>query len=206
MISGIELFGRHGAESVSTRALAEAAGVQMSAITYHFGNKEGLYRAVASYIAGEMAKQIEPALAAAGQLCGSEGGVTAARQAILSILDRLVTALMPDHMAPVARFVVREQMSPTPAFALLYGGVMERMLERISQLVNIVAGGGLDPVDARLRTIALIGQILVFRYARATVLAATGWEEVGPRQTAEVRQVILSHAEAQLAALQGSRS
>lgn len=37
------MFARHGLNGVSVRALASAAGVNLSMISYHFGGKEGLY-------------------------------------------------------------------------------------------------------------------------------------------------------------------
>jgi AcrR family transcriptional regulator len=38
-----DLFGRHGFDGVGMRALADAAGVNLGAATYHFGSKEALY-------------------------------------------------------------------------------------------------------------------------------------------------------------------
>jgi len=42
-ISAGKLFAEFGYEAVSTRAIAEKAGVKLSAIHYHFGTKENLY-------------------------------------------------------------------------------------------------------------------------------------------------------------------
>lgn len=55
LAAGLALFGRHGYDGVTTRMLAAAARVNQSAIPYHFGGKEGVYRAVAEFIAAEMA-------------------------------------------------------------------------------------------------------------------------------------------------------
>jgi len=44
--SGLRLFARQGFAKTSTRELAEAAGVNIAAISYYFGDKAGLYRAV----------------------------------------------------------------------------------------------------------------------------------------------------------------
>lgn len=44
-----ELFAQHGIEGVSTRMIAEAADVKLSAIHYHFGTKDSLYVAALSY-------------------------------------------------------------------------------------------------------------------------------------------------------------
>jgi AcrR family transcriptional regulator len=44
--AGLELFSQRGMDNVSVRELAEAAGVNHSLLFRHFGNKEGLIRAV----------------------------------------------------------------------------------------------------------------------------------------------------------------
>ena len=41
-----ELFAENGIDGVTTRALAERAGVNMAAVNYHFGNKDNLTHAV----------------------------------------------------------------------------------------------------------------------------------------------------------------
>ncbi|MCX7227577.1 MAG: TetR family transcriptional regulator [Burkholderiales bacterium] len=44
--AGLKLFAEHGFEKTSVRALAQEAQVNLGAISYYFGDKEGLYRAV----------------------------------------------------------------------------------------------------------------------------------------------------------------
>ncbi len=43
IISAGKLFAEHGFSAVSTRMIADSAGVQLSAIHYHFGGKDQLY-------------------------------------------------------------------------------------------------------------------------------------------------------------------
>ena len=45
-IAAEPLFARYGFDGVSVRAIAAAAEVQIGLINYHFGSKEGLYRAL----------------------------------------------------------------------------------------------------------------------------------------------------------------
>ena len=44
--AGLRLFAQQGYAKTSTRELAEAAGVNIASISYYFGDKAGLYRAV----------------------------------------------------------------------------------------------------------------------------------------------------------------
>jgi AcrR family transcriptional regulator len=46
LAAGLQLFAQQGFAKTSTRELAEAASVNVAAISYYFGDKAGLYRAV----------------------------------------------------------------------------------------------------------------------------------------------------------------
>lgn len=43
--SALELFALQGYDATSTRQIAQKSGANLSAISYHFGSKEGLYKA-----------------------------------------------------------------------------------------------------------------------------------------------------------------
>jgi TetR/AcrR family transcriptional regulator, regulator of cefoperazone and chloramphenicol sensitivity len=198
----IEQFGRQGLDAVGTRAIADAAGVQMSAITYHFGGKEGLYLACARHIVAQISERVDRILAFAGSKSTDTGDVGGARAAILAIMGGLATVMMRDEIAPLARFVVREQMNPSPAFDILYEGYMCRMLDQMGRLLQRVAGGTLSNEELRVRSVALMGQALVLRFGRAALMRATGWKAVGEQETMAARSAVLAHCEAVLNSLQ----
>lgn len=198
----IEQFGHNGMSAVGTRAIADAAGMQMSAITYHFGGKQGLYRACAEHIAARLSDYLAPVLTLAEAREAESGGAAGARAALLALLGGMATVMMRDEIAPISRFVVREQMSPTPAFDIIYDGAMRRVVEHMGVLVQRVAGGALSTEELRVRSIALLGQVFVFRFARAALLRATGWEIIGVYEIEAVRQAVLAHSAAILAALE----
>ncbi|MDH4391468.1 MAG: CerR family C-terminal domain-containing protein [Aquabacterium sp.] len=56
--AGLRLFAHQGFTATSTRELAQAAGVNVAAISYYFGDKAGLYRAVFFEPLGEIADDI----------------------------------------------------------------------------------------------------------------------------------------------------
>lgn len=55
---GRDLFSRGGFEGTSIRALTQAAGVNLGAVTYHFQSKKGLYSAVLEQVLGPVREGI----------------------------------------------------------------------------------------------------------------------------------------------------
>jgi AcrR family transcriptional regulator len=192
----IDHFGRLGLEGASTRAIARDAETLMSSITYHFGGKEGLYLAAADHIAAFMHQQIGPTLEQAALLCGDDGSIADARAAIHAMISGMLEVMLRDETEAMARFIVREQADPTQAFDRIYQGIMGRVLDRLSALMVRVSGERLNAADARLRAITLVGQVLVFRVARATVMVGMGWTRVAGGQAATIQRAIAANLNA----------
>ena len=191
--TAIDQFGRKGIDAASTRAIATAAGTTMSSITYHYGSKQGLYLAAARHIADQMGERMAPALEARSHEAEAPG---AALTELLTILDRFVEMMVHPESAAWARFIVREQMDPTEAFDVLYSGVMGRLVDRLSALIVRISGGRCNAAEARLKTLALVGQALVFRVARATLLRVTGWTDVDTDGAEAIRRIVRAHTSA----------
>ena len=196
--AAIEQFGRYGLDGASTRAIAAAAATPMSQITYHFGGKEGLYVAAARHIAREFAARIGGTTSA-----WHRPKETAADPAaeIVALLDRYTQVLLSPESASWAPFIMREQMNPTQAFEILYSDAMGRLIDRAAAWIADVSHGRCNRIEARVRIIAIIGQALVFRLGRSTVLRATGWDDLGNREAAAIRKVVRKHTAAVLADL-----
>ena len=198
----VEHFGRSGLEGASTRAIARDAGTPMSSITYHFGGKDGLYLAAADHIAAYMQARIAPIVAHAAQLSGDAGDGVSARAAVHAVISGMTKVMLHDETAAISRFIVREQADPTEAFTRIYEGVMGRMLEQLSGLLTRVSGGRLNGAEARVRAMTLVGQVLVFRVARATVMTGMGWTRIDADETALIARAIAANLDAILDRLQ----
>ncbi len=75
LMAGLRLFAQQGYSKTSTRELAEAAQVNVAAISYYFGDKAGLYRAVFLEPMGgspesDLARYSHPQLSLAQALAG----------------------------------------------------------------------------------------------------------------------------------------
>jgi len=193
--AAIAVFGRHGFDGASTRMLASAAGVNLQAIPYHFGGKEGLYLAAADHIGmkieahvGPTAMKIRARLAA--QPSGTPLPADEVRPLLAEMLETAARLMVGEESAAFARFIVSEQMEPTAAFERLYGKVMSPLLETARQLVGALIGANPESETVRLRTIATLGQILVLRVAHAAVMRQLRWTSVGADEFAAIKAMI----------------
>ncbi len=200
----VDQFGQKGIEGASTRTIAAAAGTMMSSITYHYGNKQGLYLAAARHVANQMCKYIAPALGASDNPASNDGA-DGASTAVLVLVDHFAEMMMRPESSTWARFIVREQMEPTEAFDILYAGVMGQVVDRLSGLLVTVGQGRCSVAEARLKTLAILGQALVFRVARATVLRASDWTDIDADGAAAIRRLIRIHTSAILTSIRGGR-
>jgi len=190
--TALDVFGLYGYEGASTRLLAKGAGVNLSAIPYYFGGKEGLYRAVAEYVALQIAERQTPvALKARAFLEDPSLTKQNALQLLLEILDTFAaTVIGADDADRWARFVMREQMDPSPAFDILYEGAMKPMHTVCSALVARLLDQPADDPNTLIRTTAIIGQVLVFRSARGLVLKRFGWKRFTDERVKMIQGVI----------------
>ena len=196
--AAIDHFGQKGLEGASTRAIAAAAGTTMSSITYHYGGKEGLYLAAVRHIASQIGEHLDPALLASKHLTAQDSGPEAASRTVLSIIDHFLEIIVRPESEAWARLIVREQMEPTVAFDILYGGVIGRAVDHLSALLVQIGEGRWDGTEARLKALAIIGQALIFRVGRATLLKAAGWTDVDAEGAAAIRRVVLTQTRAVL--------
>jgi TetR/AcrR family transcriptional regulator len=63
---GRRLFAEHGYEGTSVRQLTAEAGVNLGAVTYHFGSKRELYDAVVGAVMSPLAERLESVVSAGG--------------------------------------------------------------------------------------------------------------------------------------------
>ena len=188
--AGVQVFGDNSLASATTREIAQLAGQNISAIAYYFGNKEGLYFAVAHHICDTLVERLGPLLdEIEAQL--SQG--THEPEVCLHMFGRLIGASLSTHqeMLTVTSIVVKEQMHPTKAFDILYEGCLERLHQVGARLIEAYTGETPGQQETVLRFHALLGQSLAFRFARETIVRRAGWSDIGPEQVALIERVVI---------------
>ena len=189
--AAIDVFGRHGFDPATTRMIAKAANVNIAAIPYYFGGKGGLYQAVIDHIVGQIKYQADGLLEqASGATFAGDAGRQQARELMQAVLERFINfSVGSEQGLRFARIILREQMFPSPAYDTIFDGFLRPVLNTLSTLI-MGASGESDARQATFRAMTLMGQVLIFRVARETIVRGLDLEGYSPAELEEIRSVI----------------
>jgi AcrR family transcriptional regulator len=186
--AAIGSFGQKGFDGASIRDIADAAQVNIAGIAYHFGGKEQLYRACLQHITETIRSGLgETAAAASAESMSASQARQALKDRLLAMAEFILAT---PNAASFVRIVVREQMDPSPAFNILYAEFMEPVHRRLCALWSRITGDEAEGEATKLAVFSLLGQILVFRIARAGALKRMGWRDIGPRELSALKERI----------------
>lgn len=201
----LDLFGRKGYDATSTRDIAGAAGVNIAGIAYHFGGKAGLHKACGELVASFLAERLSALSvgdpAADAGLAPDEAA--ALFEASITGLARFMLA-RPEAEA-IARFMVREQMDPTPTFEILYHGLIRPRHERLCRLWARATGEEPESEAVIIAVSALFGQVMFFRVGRATALRRLGWSDIDGDNVEKIVEAVRESTRATLASRRAGR-
>jgi AcrR family transcriptional regulator len=192
------MFAAEGFDSASTRAIAEQAGVNLPAIQYYFGSKEGLYRAAIAHIGEQAAQAIAP-VAARVQTALDNG--TPGRAQLIDLLCEMVDALVSlflDDTLPGREsrslFVSRVEIEHSAALEPLNEIMRQKLLAPTSALVGRLVDRPADDEQVALRTLMILGQAKIF--CSRSVVRALGWETIGECRVDAVKTLVQQHTRA----------
>ncbi len=189
--AGVEIFGTYGFEGATTRMLAAEAGVNLAAIPYYYGGKEGLYHAVVAQIARRAGDHLLPAVdGIRSAVDGEAPGRDEVLDRLAALLGTFIQLTHGDEARRWGRIIIREQMQPTGAFDVLYEHLIRPVHSACSAAVGRLTGRPEDADETVIRTHAVMGQVLVFLSARETILRRLGRDALGPADAEEIRGII----------------
>ncbi|OKB67347.1 transcriptional regulator [Serratia marcescens] len=181
--AGLSLFSKQGLEGVRTRQLAEAAGVNQSAIPYHFGGKEGVYLAVLEHVATGIVQRLAlPRRPAADQPPSA---------ALQALMQDFVTALLGSETSAASSLLLaREQLQPSADFDALHTRLFSPLHHAVSELVTAIRGDQPELKENILRAHAILGQALAFAVAREALLRRLGANALQPQEIAQIAELV----------------
>ena len=189
------IFADRGYRAATIREICIAAGANVAAVNYHFGDKLGLYTEVVRQSA--RLAEFQAAQTALDQAAAPEEVL---RAVIRARLHSLFRGDRPDWNF---RIMAHELAQPTPALRRLMNRVGQPVFHRLLGLIGGMIGLPAEDESTCLCAISLLGQIMV--YALASPLVTAIWPEFEP--TPEQVERIADHiADFSLSYLQNFRS
>lgn len=163
--AAIAAFADAGYDGASTHAIAKVAGLQQSLIVYHFGGKEGLWRAAVDTVW----QRIDEALNAALPNDPQQLNVRWVRKGIQSYIQAV--ARHPEYL----RILLREMAQPGPRLDWLVEHHTRRHSQRGMAFLEAMQRAGLVPrVPLVNLTYSIFGAIAIVIAGAPEVERATG--------------------------------
>ncbi len=194
--TALDLFAAQGYEGASTRQIAEGAGVNLPAIQYYFGNKEGLYRAVIEDITADtdrhmasLAPRVEAALAV------PETPREELAALLCEMLETFVVLVTSGTQVESRRLIfARSEIEETPGLDILHENGMRQIFNPCLGLFARLHGKSVADQEMTFRTMALIGQVVIFcNNNKRPILAGAGLDAESVRL---MKLVVREHTEA----------
>ncbi|HGN0468574.1 transcriptional regulator CecR [Proteus mirabilis] len=191
-----EIFGKNGPDGATTRQIAQAAKQNIAAIAYYFGSKEGLYLAVAQYIADLIRIDFEPTVAQLDDFLEKSNPtehLPLLQKLIIDSFLQYARLVLDKSNVHISRIMAREQLVPTEAYSLIHQQALSPLLTRVNRLLALYIG--LDPTlpKTMLHTHAILGEVLSFRLVRETILRQTGWDRIGKQEYEIISNTLKVH-------------
>jgi TetR/AcrR family transcriptional regulator, regulator of cefoperazone and chloramphenicol sensitivity len=194
--TAIDVFAALGYEGASTRVLAERAGVNLPAIQYYFGSKEGLYRAAIDDIIvqieermGPVAERVRAALARGGL---SRGDLLDLLQ---EMLDAFVAQIVGGEQLESRRLLfARAEIERTEALDRLHDRANRQVGEPCMALVGRLIDRPDDDESTILKTVAILGQVAVF--CNLGTRRVLHWSEFNEDRMRAVQAIVRQHTQA----------
>jgi AcrR family transcriptional regulator len=195
--AGLELFGRYSFDGVSTRDLADRADVNLAAIQYYFGSKEGLYLAVARYIVEHVSAWMTPEMARVDESLKENPDKETCFVLFCELFDQILGHMLreSEHMRWMGIFT-QEQVEPTGAFDILYDGIMKPLHDCFCRLVAYLLEMPAEDQETKVRAYAVFGQALMFHVSRAEIDRVMNWKGYDTEGIELIRRVVLEHLRA----------
>ena len=194
------LFTERPFDVVSTREIADAAQVNLSAISYHFGNKEGLYAAIFNWIISDLSP-IRDGLSAFVKISLplAKNNVEQQRIVISTLVHNLIDAITDDNNPRWRmRLIFQEVQRQGPCFDLVLEKHINVIHDLVGSLIALVVQKDVSSADVKFLTQAVLGLCLQHGLNEAVVLKRLNWEKIGPTELEIIKQSTTGHILAML--------
>lgn len=194
--AGGEIFAENGFHKATVRDICGRAGANVAAVNYHFGDKEGLYRATLRHYLRLAFEKYPPDM-------GLAPGATADQRLAAFVRSFLFRVLGEGAPAWHGKLMSREMIEPTGALDELIDEIVRPHAMRLAGILRELLGPARAADEALIRrcVFSIVGQCIFYHHAAPVV------ERLFPGQrrggTAEIEVLAAHVTQFSLAAIRG---
>jgi AcrR family transcriptional regulator len=190
-----EIFAEKGFEATTVREICGRIGVNIAAVNYHFGDKQGLYWEAVKK--ANCSGEENPADFAAVLALPAEGKL---HEFVRAMLMNLLDPTRPDWHA---KLMMREVTSPTKACADLVDAYIRPKAEFLGAILTELLTDRVEEAERILFAFSVVGQCLFYRVQRHIAILLIGEEQFNSysieRLTDHITEVTLAAVRARRA-------
>lgn len=172
------VFAEHGFAATTIRMICGRARVNLAAVNYHFGSKEGLYREALRYARRCAYDRYPPTF-------GLSDGATPEQRLHAFIRSFLLRTSCDELNHGFGTLVMRELVDPTDAIDMLLDEGIRQLLRQLVDIVRAVMGEGVADAAVMAAGRGVISQCLFYLFSRSV----TGRMSPEERFNADIDQI-----------------
>ncbi len=188
-----EVFAERGYRAATVRQICEKAGANIAAVNYYFRDKEGLYRAVLSFVPKSYAEKYPQKLGLNSKATAEEK----LRAYVRSLLHRVFDNGRPSWHTKI---LAREMIEPTRAFDTLVEEGGRPMHKELALIIRELLGSSATDKAVRLCTMSIMSQCVYYYHARPVITRLYPQQKYGSSDIEEIAEHI---SEFSLSAVKG---
>ncbi len=174
--TGARLFALHGYHGVSMRTLASEAGVNIAAVSYHFGGKTGLYEAILQAFIDIRDKVVPTPEEIRERMAGVQDDPFALAACVDWFVDRLVRGILTQEQHSRPAFIIsRELAQPTELHPKLERDFIAPSQESLRIFTSLAMPGCRDREEVIIVAHCVIAMIIKFLEGAPIITSALGW-------------------------------
>ncbi|WP_018987079.1 CerR family C-terminal domain-containing protein [Methylophilus methylotrophus] len=195
---GLELIGQNGIEGTSLREISLKSGQNLASISYHYGDKLGLYSAIIQHVSNEY-KSILDALST--EIDERLNLAAFEPEEVINYIKRLLQTLVETSLSKESAFssginiLLREQIHPTDVFPIVYLNTYLPIQRLIGKLLSVLFKKDPNHQEVVLFSYTLLALSMFYRTNKYNIHKAMGDTSLSKSDTEKIILMVLSQAE-----------
>lgn len=193
LFASLEEFGEKPPSLVSVSDITRRAKCNISAVSYYFRGKDGLYKELVDQIIAYI-RQMEMPFWERLESLKKKPSPTGARRVLEDYflwrmkLDNLTNGVLKN----VISIIAREEVFNGDLYAVLYEGFMKLHHSFMSACIEMASNGKLKGDDAKIAAMALSGQITRFMASQEYLQMNMRWKQFGEKEARKICDTLLN--------------